>query len=144
MKRKLFLFISSSFTDTGKVLSCASSIVNHPPMLQRISTPEETSSSITIHNKAVYLLLFCSTDVKIYDLEHFQLKYELNHDKQSKAYDYKISTRPKLPIDILLGSSIKTTAGRHEKYSKFELPWTENINFIYATFIAKTNKILVG
>lgn len=113
-------------------------------MLQRISTPEETSFSITIHNKAVYLLLFCSTDVKIYDLENFQLKYELNHDKQSQAYGYKISTRPKLPIDIILGSSIKKTTERHEKYLKFKLPGTENINFNYATFIAKTGKILVG
>lgn len=110
-------------------------------MIQRRSTPEETSFSITIHNKTIYLLFFCSNDVKVYDLENFQLKYELNHERQAQMYEYRMTTTRKIPMDIIMGGGV---IAKNDKYPKFDLPWEANTHFIYATFIAKTNKIMIG
>lgn len=59
-------------------------------------------------------------------------------------YEYKMTTRRKTPMDIIMRVEATTTIKKNEKYPKFDLPWEENTNFIYATFIAKTNKIMVG
>lgn len=140
----IIIFLHISLADTGRILSsCGSSIVNHSNENQRRSVTEvETSFSITIHNKTIYLLFFCSTDVKIYDLENFELKYELNHERQAQMYEYNMmNMRRKTPMDVII-----QRRKNDEKCPKNDLlSWdTTHTTFIYATYIAKTNKIMVG
>lgn len=156
------------FSETGKILSMAivENLIQGHTCISNIE-----SSSITMYNKTMYLMLYTMNEIKIYDLENFEQKYELNcsHDNdKNKGTTCSVSSstsvlderkkklqhnrgvqRPATNVQIN-GCNHHRVCCKNYYHRKKQKPgfiwecWSTDSTILYAGFVPNTNKIIIG